>query len=169
MRCARCGKPLYQDADGWYSQVTVTDDEVPGLAFADRVHECDGKPHDVVSESLDVNPRPMEVAAAWLPAGCRVSLRGRDIPNPDLENPRYVVAGWHEVSGGALICVYGGWQGIRNGQRKDSRPVWDEAATFLRQAARQDKGPVAVYVAIESREKYGRAYLVAVRVRSAAR
>jgi hypothetical protein len=46
--CARCEHVLVdQDELGWYYQVPATDPEVPGLTFMDRVHDCDGKPHDV--------------------------------------------------------------------------------------------------------------------------
>lgn len=45
--CARCGHVLVdEDGQGWYYQVPVTDARAPGLTFMDRVHECDGKPHD---------------------------------------------------------------------------------------------------------------------------
>lgn len=45
--CARCGRVLVaEDEQGWYCQVPVTDPRAPGLTFMDRVHECDGKPHD---------------------------------------------------------------------------------------------------------------------------
>lgn len=47
-RCARCRHVLVdEDGQGWYYQVPVTDPRMPGLTFMDRVHECDGKPHDV--------------------------------------------------------------------------------------------------------------------------
>jgi hypothetical protein len=46
--CARCQHVLVdEDELGWYYQVPVTDPEFPGLTFAARVHDCDGKPHDV--------------------------------------------------------------------------------------------------------------------------
>lgn len=47
--CARCGRALAgQDEVGWYLQVQVSD-PVFGFTFADRVHECDGRPHAVVA------------------------------------------------------------------------------------------------------------------------
>lgn len=51
--CARCRRVLVdQDDVGWYYQVPVTDPEIPGLTFMDRVHECDGKPHLVIAPAL---------------------------------------------------------------------------------------------------------------------
>ena len=48
--CARCRKVLVdQDELGWYYQAPVTDPDVPGLTFMDRVHDCDGEPHEVIS------------------------------------------------------------------------------------------------------------------------
>jgi hypothetical protein len=54
--CARCHRVLvHEDDQGWYYQAPVTDPEVPGLVFMDRVHECeDDQPHD---------PRPRVIAA----------------------------------------------------------------------------------------------------------
>jgi hypothetical protein len=50
MKCARCLRTLVDEDDvGWYYQTPVTDPEIPGLTFMDRVHECDGMPHDVVA------------------------------------------------------------------------------------------------------------------------
>lgn len=44
--CARCGHVLTdRDADGWYYQVLVSEAKMPGFTFADRVHQCDGRPH----------------------------------------------------------------------------------------------------------------------------
>lgn len=114
--------------------------------------------------SLDVTPRPMEVAAAWLPAGVAVTLHGDPVHAPDPDHVCYAVVGWHRVSGGAVTCVYGNWQGIRNGQDRHSRPVWEEAAKILRQAAGRGV-PCAVYVAVEDQRRYGRRHLTAVRVR----
>jgi hypothetical protein len=48
--CARCRRVLVdEDETGWYYQAPVTDPDVPGLTFMDRVHECDGQPHKVIS------------------------------------------------------------------------------------------------------------------------
>ena len=48
MKCARCQHVLVdRDELGWYCQIPVTDPTMPGLTFMDRVHECDGKPHDI--------------------------------------------------------------------------------------------------------------------------
>jgi hypothetical protein len=48
--CARCGHVLVdEDEHGWYYQAPATDARI-GLTFMDRVHECDGKPHDVREE-----------------------------------------------------------------------------------------------------------------------
>lgn len=45
--CVRCGRALVgEDDQGWYYQVPVTDSEVPGSTFMDRVHECNGESHD---------------------------------------------------------------------------------------------------------------------------
>jgi hypothetical protein len=120
-----------------------------------------------VSTDLDVRPREMEVAACWVPAGTRVLLDGREVALPALEGLRYLVLGWDRVSGGARVCMYLGGQGIRNGQDKASRPVWDQAVKLLRQAKRANAGPVAVYVVMERQVRYGRPYLTAVRVRTA--
>ena len=114
---------------------------------------------------LDLTPRDDEVAAAWLPAGYLVTLHGVPVPAPSADYPRYAVVGWRRLSGGALICTYGGWQGIRNGQDKDSRSVWDEAAKILRRAERLDAGPAAVYVTVEDQPRYGRRHWVATGVR----
>jgi hypothetical protein len=47
--CARCRRVLVDEDDqGWYYQAPVADPEVRGLTFMDRVHECEGKPHEVV-------------------------------------------------------------------------------------------------------------------------
>ena len=51
--CARCRRVLVDEDDaGWYYQVPVTYPEAPGLTFMDRVHECDGLPHEVISRAL---------------------------------------------------------------------------------------------------------------------
>jgi hypothetical protein len=118
-----------------------------------------------VSPDLDVSPRENEVAAVYLPAGARVTLDGAPVPDPGREYARYMVLGWDKISGGARTCTYGGWQGMRNGQDRDSRPVWDDAATFLRVAEREGRGPAVLYVVIEDRPRYGRSRLTAVRVR----
>jgi len=48
--CARCRHVLVdEDDEGWYYQVPVTLPDVPGLTFMDRVHQCEGKPHLVIS------------------------------------------------------------------------------------------------------------------------
>lgn len=48
MKCTRCGHILVdEDEQGWYYQTPMADPEAPGLTFMDRVHECDGKPHEV--------------------------------------------------------------------------------------------------------------------------
>jgi hypothetical protein len=46
--CGRCGRVLVdEDELGWYYQSAIEDPELPGLTFMDRVHDCDGRPHDV--------------------------------------------------------------------------------------------------------------------------
>jgi hypothetical protein len=123
----------------------------------------------VVSD-LDVRPRETEVAACWVPAGTRVTLDGREAALFGLEGFRYLVLGWDKVSGGARVVMYGRWQGIRNGQGKASRPVWEQAAKILRQAERANAGPVVAYVLIEAQFPYpgaARPRLTAVRVRTA--
>jgi hypothetical protein len=46
--CARCLRVLVgEDESGWYYQSPESDPEAPGLTFMGRVHECDGKPHEV--------------------------------------------------------------------------------------------------------------------------
>jgi hypothetical protein len=119
-----------------------------------------------VGTDLDVSPRPMEVAACWLPAGTRVALDGRS-RTPDRDHACYAVIGWDKLADGAALMVTYSWQGIRNGQDKFSRPVWDQAAKVLRQAERANAGPAVVYVAIEEQVRHGRKYLTAVRVRAA--
>ena len=53
--CARCHHIVVdEDELGWYYQVPVTSPEIPGLTFMDRVHECDGEPHEIVSRDLKV-------------------------------------------------------------------------------------------------------------------
>lgn len=48
--CARCRRVLVdEDELGWYCQVPVTSEEIPGLTFMGRMHECDGKPHLVIA------------------------------------------------------------------------------------------------------------------------
>ena len=115
--------------------------------------------------ALDVRPQKMEVAAAWLPPGARVSLHGRLLPSPDLDFGRYAEIGWDAVSGGRVLMVHGTWQALRNGRDVDSRPVWAEAAEILRRAAREGSGPCAVYVVIRERPGYGPPALTAGRVR----
>jgi hypothetical protein len=57
--CARCLHPLVgRDDRGWYYQAPASDPRVPGLTFMDRVHECDGRPHDT-----DEYTRLLRVAA----------------------------------------------------------------------------------------------------------
>jgi hypothetical protein len=54
--CARCRHVLVDEDDqGWYYQIAVTSEEIPGLVFMDRVHQCDGKPHLVIAPE---NPSP---------------------------------------------------------------------------------------------------------------
>ncbi len=56
-KCTNCGCVLVdEDEQGWYYQTPVTDPEIPGLVFMDRVHECDGKPHHV-EQQQDSSPR----------------------------------------------------------------------------------------------------------------
>lgn len=51
--CGNCQRVLVdEDEAGWYYQAPVTDPEVPGLTFMDRVHECHGAPHAVDLESM---------------------------------------------------------------------------------------------------------------------
>lgn len=53
-KCRRCLRTLVgEDELGWYYQVPVTDPEVPGLTFMDRVHECGGQPHNVILPEPD--------------------------------------------------------------------------------------------------------------------
>jgi hypothetical protein len=48
--CARCGRRLVsRDEAGWYCQVLAADPRMPGLTFAGRLHECDGRPHAVTA------------------------------------------------------------------------------------------------------------------------
>lgn len=54
--CARCRRVLVdEDGQGWYYQIAVTSEEIPGLVFMDRVHRCDGKPHLVIAPE-DASP-----------------------------------------------------------------------------------------------------------------
>lgn len=53
MECTRCGHVLVdEDEAGWYYQQPVTRPEAAGLTFMDRVHECDGKPHEVSLQAV---------------------------------------------------------------------------------------------------------------------
>lgn len=48
--CGRCHRVLVDDdGDGWYYQAPFTDPGFPGLTFMDRVRECDGRSHEVIS------------------------------------------------------------------------------------------------------------------------
>ena len=48
VECLRCHRVLVdRDEVGWYYQVAVEMPEAPGLTFMDRVHECEGQPHEL--------------------------------------------------------------------------------------------------------------------------
>lgn len=89
--CTRCRKVLVdEDELGWYYQTPVTDPAVPGFTFMDRVHECEGKPHTVITVSRCKQPKcgKAVVRCETLPAhfGCS-SARG-----------------WIHVGAGAHAC-----------------------------------------------------------------
>ena len=63
VECLRCGRTLVDDDElGWYYQVPVTDAEMPGLTFMDRVHECDGQPHELGEGVTETAERLREAA-----------------------------------------------------------------------------------------------------------
>jgi hypothetical protein len=78
--CARCGRVLVdEDEQGWYFQVPVTDPRAPGLVFMDRVHDCDGKPHDVrlrVADPLSAALEPIRVRSRWTSSAREVAAPG---------------------------------------------------------------------------------------------
>src|SRR5579871_2233612 len=90
MRCVRCDSPVFDDDQGLYSQVPVTDPEMPGFTFMDRAHECGDppKPHQ----------RPVSIPAvpdARRYDGYRHCLYGRESAKWDIAGFRACDYGEH--------------------------------------------------------------------------
>lgn len=86
----------------------------------------------------DAYPAPDEIAVVYLPPAGTVHIHQADkvrTHHADNEQAVIVAPGDRDQLGwGVHTARYGGLSGVRNGKRKDDRPVWHEAARLVRTA-----------------------------------
>jgi hypothetical protein len=129
-----------------YGRITGTGEKTVFVLYHGDRRPKGTRPEDLELVTLELHSRPADIAAAWLPAGASLTLRGIAVETPDIEVGYYLAVSGRSLPGAGRLVWRATAQGLRTAMLWSGMAMWEVAARDLARAARESLGPLALYV-----------------------